>query len=152
MNHPQLAEMEAVRAVIEKLTVIANAEAGCEQSNRKYNLMKNDLSHRMQIPMIKARMRVGSNGPPLHLFDATLVFEHWKRNGHRLALKVHKYSTDDSQVIKRIREESAKAYTCNIFVKQNYFLKVILLHETRKSLPGNGKFPREFNDFRVNKF
>ena len=69
----------------------------------------------MQIPMIKARMRVGSNGPPLHLFDATLVFEHWKRNGHRLALKVYKYSTDDSQVIMRIREESAKAYTCSIF-------------------------------------
>ena len=70
----------------------------------------------MQIPMIKARMRVGSNGPPLHLFDATLVFEHWKRNGHRLvALKVYKYSTDDSQVIMRIREESANAYTWNMF-------------------------------------
>ena len=107
--------METVRAVIEKLTVIANAEAGCEQSNRKYNLTKNDLSHRMQIPMIKARMRVGSNGPPLHLFDASLVSEHWKRNGHRLALKNDKDSTDDSHVIKRIREESAKAYTCNIF-------------------------------------
>ena len=87
--------------------------------------------------MIKARMRVGSKGPPLHLFDATLVFEHWKRNGHRLALKVHKYSTDDSQLIKRIREESAKAYTCNIFVKQNYILKLILLHETRKVLLAN---------------
>ena len=77
-----LADMETVRAMIEMLTVIENAEAGCEQSNRKYNLTKNDLSHRMQIPMIKARMRVGSNGPPLHLFDASLVLEHWKRNGH----------------------------------------------------------------------
>ena len=108
LNHPQLAEMEMVKEAIEKLTVIANAEAGCEQSNRKYNLMKNDLSHRMQIPMIKARMRVGSNGPPLHLFDASKVLEHWKRNGHRLALKVDQYSADDSHVIKRIREESAK--------------------------------------------
>ena len=73
MNHPQLAEMETVRAVIEKLTVIANAEAGCKQSNRKYNLMKNDLSHRMQIPMIEARMRVGSNGPPLQFAPLSCI-------------------------------------------------------------------------------
>ena len=113
--------MEAIKTVIEKVTVIANAEAGCEQSNRKYNLMNNDLSHRMQIPMIKARMRVGSNGPPLHLFDASKVLEHWKQNDHRLTLKVDKDSADDSHVIKRIREQRAKAYTCNLYISMDYF-------------------------------
>ena len=113
MNHSQLAEIETVRDVIEKVTVVANAEAGREQSNQKYNLMKNYLSHRMQIPMIKAMMIFGSNGPPLRLFDASRVLEQWKRNCPLLDLKVDKYSTDDSHVIKRIREESAKTYTCN---------------------------------------
>ena len=45
-----------MKTVIEKVTAIVKAEAGCQQSNYKYNLAKNDLSHRMELPMIKARM------------------------------------------------------------------------------------------------
>ena len=60
---------------------------GCEQSNSKYNRAKNKYSTTMQLPMIQARMRVGSNGPPMHLFNPEPVLEYWITNRHRLAQK-----------------------------------------------------------------
>ena len=115
--HPHLRDCAGLKETIKKLAVISNAEVGYEQSNRKYNLMKNDLSHRMKIPMIKARMRAGTNGPPLHLFSAKMILQHWKANGHRLALKVDSHAIDESHVLKRIRKDAAMKYTCDLFTK-----------------------------------
>ena len=68
--------------------------------------------------MIQTRMRVGSNGPPIHFFDAREVRIYWKANGHRLAKKVYKHADPDSKVIKRIRKEQSQKYTSHIFSKK----------------------------------
>ena len=68
--------------------------------------------------MIQTRMRVGSNGPPLHLLDAETVRIYWRANGHHLAQKVTARADPNSKVIKRVRAEQNKNYTSNIFVKK----------------------------------
>ena len=64
LKHPRLLQNESVINATDRLTTTANAEAGCERANSKYNRSKNKLSSRMKIPMILARNRAGSNGPP----------------------------------------------------------------------------------------
>jgi len=74
----------------------------CEQSNSKYNREKDKYGTRMKLSMItvfsyqtlyplennsKARMRVGSNGPPIHMFNTDTIFQYWVDNRHRLAEK-----------------------------------------------------------------
>ena len=65
----------------------------------------------MKLPMIRARMRVGSNGPPIHLFNPTPVLEYWIDNRHRLAEKQWIKSLDESVVVSRLRKEAEKKYT-----------------------------------------
>ena len=94
----------------------ANAEAGCEQSNSKYNRAKNKYSTTMQLPMIQARMRVGSNGPPMHLFNPEPVLEYWITNRHRLAQKQWMQALDNSVVVTRVRKEEEEKYTSKMFL------------------------------------
>ena len=101
--------------VVDRITTIANSEAGCERANSKYNRSKNKLSSTMKLPMILARNRVGGNGPPLHLFEPDPVFHYWKKHHKRLALKSKE--TDKSRVLERIRITEEKKFTSNIFYK-----------------------------------
>ena len=94
----------------------ANAEAGCEQSNSKYNRAKNKYSTTMQLPMIQARMRVGSNVPRMHLINPEPVLEYWITNRHRLAQKQWMEALDNSVVVTRIRNEEEEKYTSKMFL------------------------------------
>ena len=111
LQHPHLDELRRLPSVILRVSLSANSEAGCEQSNSKYNRAKNKYSTTMKLPMIRARMRVGSNGPPIHLFNPTPVLEYWIDNRHRLAEKQWIKSLDESVVVSRLRKEAEKKYT-----------------------------------------
>ena len=80
-------------------------------------------------------MRVGYNGPPFS--SESLQICHGRLPGNH---------EDQRRKCEGLHLQHVQ------LVKQNYILKVILLHETRKILSANGKFLREWNDFRVNKF
>ena len=97
LRHPQLQDQTAVCNAVDRLTCIANHEAGCERANSKFNRSKNDLSSRMKLPMILARNRAGSIGPPIHLFDPKPILHYWKSQNRFLALKSKE--TDTSLVI-----------------------------------------------------
>ena len=79
LKHPSLKNLKVLTKAVDRLTTIANSEAGCERANSKYNKMKNRLRTSMKLPMIQARMRAGSNGPPLHRFDPKETFNYWKK-------------------------------------------------------------------------
>ena len=115
-EHPDLQNLETVKRIVRRLMMAPNSEAGCEQSNSKFNRAKNKLSSTMKLPMIKARMRVGTNGPPLHLFNAEPVLDYWVENHHRLAEKTWIKSMEDSVVVSRIRQEEAEKYTSTMFL------------------------------------
>ena len=92
------------------------------------NLARNpkvrDLEHvlcwycgaRMGLDMIRSRMRVGSNGPPLHMFDPTPIREYWVQNRHKVAEMVKSRNSDDSRVIQRLRKTDEKRYTSTLFL------------------------------------
>ena len=94
----------------------ANADAGCEQSNIKYNRAKNKYITAMRIPMIQAIMRFGSNGPPMHLFNPEPVLEYWITNRHRLAQKQWMEALDNSVVVTRVGKEEEEQYTSKMFL------------------------------------
>ena len=116
MEDPYLDELIRLPTVILRVCMTANAEAGCEQSNSKYNRAKNKYSTTMKLPMIKARMRVGSNGPPIHQFNPEPVLEYWLANRHRLAQKQWIKALDDSVVVTRICKEEEKKYTSKLYL------------------------------------
>ena len=70
----------------------------------------------MKIPMIQARMRVGSNGPPLHQFKTDQILQYWLKNHQRLAEKTWVKAMPDSVVVKRIQEEAEKNYTSTMYL------------------------------------
>ena len=111
LEHPYLDELERLPSVIIRVCMGANAEAGCEQANSKYNRAKNKYSSTMKLPMIRARMRVGSNGPPIHMFNPEPVLDDWIDNRHRLAQKQWIEALEESVVVSRIRKEQEKKYT-----------------------------------------
>ena len=113
-EHPQLRDETALWDLVDRQSCLPNQEAGCERANSKYNRSKNKLSTRMGLPMILARNRAGSNGPPLHQFNPQPIVKYWREHNHRLALKANE--TSDSQVVKRIRNEETK-YTSQIVLK-----------------------------------
>ena len=110
----ELKEENDLWNTIERLTCIPNSEAGCERANSKYNLSKNRLSATMKLPMILARNRAGTNGPPLHLFDPKPVLQYWKQNHHRLAQKAKE--NDPSRVLNRMRRKQEETYTSKIYL------------------------------------
>ena len=65
----------------------------------------------MKIPIIKARLRVKINGPPLSMFNPAPVRKLWLENGHQYAETV----TKKKLVIDRIRVDDRKKYTSKIF-------------------------------------
>ena len=113
-QHPQIKHLQTLVDVVDRLTTIANTEASCERANSKYNLSKNNLSSRMKLPMILARNRAGSNGPPLHEFDPHPILAYWKQHHTRLAIKTQ-WASESSRVLDRIRAEESKKFTTKIF-------------------------------------
>ena len=81
-----------------------NGQTGCERADSTYNLFKTKLSVRMKLPMIKARLRIKSNGPPA-------IRDMWLKNGHQYAETV----TEKKVVINRIRKDDKTNYTSKIF-------------------------------------
>ena len=114
-EHPQLRDETALWDLVDRQSCLPNHEAGCERANSKYNRSKNKLSTRMGLPMILARNRAGSNGPPLHQFKPQPIVKYWREHNHRLALKANE--TSESQVVQRIRKEEETKYTSQIFLK-----------------------------------
>ena len=113
-KHPLLQNLDLLKSVLTRVSTSSNSEAGCEQSNSKFNRAKNKLSSTMKLPMIKARMRVGSNGPPLHMFNAEPVLNYWQED-HRLAQKSWIQSMEDSLVISRIQKSEEMKYTSKMY-------------------------------------
>jgi len=116
LSHPMIKHCSTFYFCCYRVTTLPNSEAGCEESNSKYNRAKNKYSSVMSTQMIQSRMRVGSNGPPIHLFDAETVRIYWVANGHRLAQKVWSKADLDSKVVNRIRKEDSENYTSHIFL------------------------------------
>ena len=101
---------------LKKFIHYPDSEAGCEQSNSKFNRAKNKFSSTMSLEVIQARMRAGPNGPSLHLFRPGQYVKHWKAHGHRLAEKIHARSSNKSNVLSRIRESQQKRYTNTVYL------------------------------------
>ena len=91
--------------------IAPNAQRGCERANSVYNLFKTELSVAMKLPIIKARLRIKTNGPPTSMFKPAAVREAWIKQGHQYA----KTASETKVVINRIRKEDRENYTSNIF-------------------------------------
>ena len=61
--------------------------------------------------MIKARLRIKINGPPISMFKPKPVRELWLRRGHQYAAT----ATEKKVVIQRVRKEDKEKYTSKIF-------------------------------------
>ena len=68
------------------------------------------LSNRMQLPMIKARLRIKVNGPPTSMFQPQPVRKMWLHKGHQYAETATK-----KLVINCIRKQDKQNYTSKIF-------------------------------------
>ena len=115
-NIPNVESCQVLKCTAERVCLMPNSEVGCEQSNSKYNRTKDKMGSRMDIEMIRARMRAGSNGPPLHMFNPTPVREYWLRNQHKVAEMIKSRNSDDSRVIKRIRRQDEENYSSRLFL------------------------------------
>ena len=91
--------------------IAPNAQTGCERANSVYNLFKTKLSVAMKLPMIKARLRIKTNGPPTSMFKPAGVREAWIKDGHQYA----QTASETKVVINRIRKEDRENYTSKIF-------------------------------------
>ena len=116
LQFPLFQNLKCLKDSTLRLTMSPNDETGCEQSNSKFNRAKNKFSSTMSVEVIQARMRTGSNGPPVHLFRPAEYVKCWKIHGHRLAEKVSARSDLDSHVISRIRNESEAKYTNLVYL------------------------------------
>jgi len=97
--------------LIKRASAAPNAQAGCERANSYYNLTKTKLSASMKLPIIKARLRTKSNGPPLTMFNPKPIRKLWIAKGHQYAETISKRSL----VLDRIRTEAKKKYNSKIF-------------------------------------
>ena len=61
--------------------------------------------------MMKARLRIKSNGPPTSMFKPAAVREVWIKHGHEYAETI----TKKKVVIDRFRKENLKNYISKIF-------------------------------------
>ena len=97
--------------MVKRGSIAPNGQTGCERANSTYNLFKTKLSVRMKLPMIKARLRIKSNGPPTSMFKPRAIRDMWLKNGHQYAETV----TEKKVVINRIRKDDKTNYTSKIF-------------------------------------
>jgi len=114
--NPAIQDPGNLNQALIRVSLAPNSEADCEQSNSKYNRAKNKYSSTMQIPMIQARMRVGSNGPPLHQFQCDNVLQYWIEHRHRLAEKTWIKALPESTVVQRIQKTEQESYTSTMFL------------------------------------
>eukprot|EP00493_Phyllostaurus_siculus_P023343 UN23679 len=97
--------------MVKRGSIAPNGQTECERANSTYNLFKTKLSVRMKLPMIKARLRIRSNGPPTSMFKPRAVRDMWLKNRHEYAATV----TEKKVVINRIRNDDKTNYTSKIF-------------------------------------
>ena len=97
--------------MVKRGTAAPNAQTGCERANSTYNQFKTELSVRMQLPMITARLRIKENGPPLSKFKPDAIRKNWILKGHQYAETV----TQKKVVLERLRKDAEKSYTSKIF-------------------------------------
>jgi len=103
--------------IAKRASMCGNAASSCERENSKIARYKDKLSSTMGINMMRARSRVGSNGPHLHRFDAKESVRFWIEQGHK-----HAQTKMDikSKVIKRMKKEKDTKYTSKIFTQPFY--------------------------------
>ena len=71
--------------IVKRTSTAPNAQVGCERANSEYNQFKDSSSNRMQLPMIKSRLRIKVNGPPTSMFQPQPVRKMWLHKGHQYA-------------------------------------------------------------------
>ena len=104
--------------IAKRASICGNAAASCERENSKIARYKDKLSSKMGVSMMRARSRVGSNGPTIHKFDARESVRFWLEKGHQHAqTKTEKVS----KVIERMKKQDAK-HTSQIF--KNLFMHI----------------------------
>mgnify|MGYP004357971689 CR=1 FL=1 len=72
---------------------------------------KNKLSSSMKLPIIKSRLRIKLNGPPLSIFNPVPIRKLWLESGHQYAKTI----TNKKLVIERIRNRDKKTHTSKSF-------------------------------------
>ena len=65
----------------------------------------------MKLSIIKSRLRIKLNGPPLSIFNPVPIRKLWLENGHQFAKTI----TNKKLVIGQIRNRDKKTYTSKIF-------------------------------------
>jgi len=97
--------------IVKRGSSAPNGQTGCERANSTYNLFKTKLSVRMELPMIRARLRIKVNGPPQSKFKPASIPKLWLTQGHQYAETI----TQKKLVIDRIRSKADTKYISKIF-------------------------------------
>ena len=75
----------------------------------------------MSIETVEVRMRISSNCPPIHRFEAGALVQFWKANGRRFAQMVGRKKHDQSKVVKKIRKKASNQHTIQMFSSKYRF-------------------------------
>ena len=97
--------------LVGRAAIAGNGQTGCERANSTYNLFKTKLSSTMALEMVRARLRVSLNGPPLSMFNPVPIRKVWIEKGHEFA----ETKSGKRLVLNRIHEEDRQKYTSKIF-------------------------------------
>ena len=100
-----------------KMCENAASSWGRENSKIARYRYKDKLSSTMGVTMMRERSKVGSNGPPIHRFDARESVRFWIEKGHQHA---QTQSGKMSQVITRKKKEKDAKHTSKIFADSFY--------------------------------
>ena len=76
LNLPQFFDCLTLENVANRISILGNGEAGCEQGISEYNRTKNKFSSVMNVDTIEARMRISLNGAPIHIFESDAIVKY----------------------------------------------------------------------------
>ena len=103
--------------IAKRASMRGNAADSCERENSKIARYKDKLSSSMGVSMMRARSRVGSNGPPIHKFDVRESVRFWIEKGHQHAqTKTEKFSKVIDQKKKRRIQSTLLRFLQNLFM------------------------------------
>ena len=88
--------------VIKRAAASPNAQTCCERANSDYDQFKSKHAVRMKLPMIRARLRIKINGPPLSKFKPAFIRKLWLQKQHQYAVT----ASEQKVVIGRIRTKA----------------------------------------------
>ena len=97
--------------LVGRSAIVGNGQTGCERANSTYNLFKIKLSSTMKLEMVRARLCVSINGPPLSIFNPAPIRKVWIEKGHEYA----ETASGKRLILDRIQREDRKKYTSKIF-------------------------------------